>query len=100
MTGQMGDVNPLGNQKPGVVRDPRQPRAARRNAPADKGVARLGLPGRRPEQEGAQESAARIADQVLEVFSDRVAQPQVVMLRDQALEDRPFVGLCIHRADR
>ena len=82
-----------------VIRDNNPARRAE-NAPADKGVARLGLPDRRPEQQGAQESAARIADQVLEVFSDRVAQPQVVMLRDQALEDRPFVGLCIHRVDR
>ena len=100
MTSQMGNANPRRNHKSGVVGDPRETRSTRLSVPSDKRVTRLCFPGRRTEEQRAQEPALRIADQILEVLPDRVAQAQVVMLGDEALEDHKLIGIFADATDR
>ena len=100
MTSQMGNANPRRNHKSGVGGDPRETLSTRLSVPSDKGVTRLCFPGRRTEEQPAQEPALRIADQILELLPDRVAQAQVVMLGDEALEDHKLIGIFADATDR
>ena len=100
MTGQIPKVDPFRNQKPSVVGDVPKVGLAGFTVPSDKRVTRLCFPGSRTEEQRPQESSVKIADQILEILPDRVAQPQVVMLSDEALEAQTFIGVLVDGNDR
>lgn len=80
-----------------IVRQQRQAAAAGARVPADEGVTRGGLPRGRAEQHTGQRTPVTVADQILQIGAHGVAQTQIVVARNQTVEQ---LGVCGARRGR
>src|SRR5258705_13770862 len=91
MRRQVRHAHPRQDQKPRLVRDVPQMARALRRGPTEERVARRQMPRRARPQETADRSLAR-DDQILEVLTDGLAGPEVVMVSDERIDERLVIG--------
>ena len=86
MAGQMRDLHPGRNEEARVVRQALQVAFARGAVPADEGVAVRALPRRRTEQHTGHRASVPVPHEVADILADRVALSEVVLVRQQSME--------------
>ncbi len=86
MTGQMRHTHPRQNQKARIIRQPLQIAFPRRSLPADETVTVRAFPSCRPEQQAGQQPALTITDEIPEIFADGGTVSQIMMIREQTIE--------------
>ncbi len=93
MAGQMRHTHPGQDEKAGIVGHEVEVGGSGVRLPADKGVARSGFPGGGTEEEAGQILPGAIPHQVLEMFTDRSGEPEVVMVAQVISHTTGFVGM-------
>jgi len=88
MARQMWHPDPRRDEKTRVVGQAVQVARPRGPIPAEKGVAGRAVPRRGAEQRARHRSALAVADQISEILAHRVAVAQVVIVGQQAVEQR------------
>jgi len=93
MAGQMRHPHPGQDEEAGIVGHEGEVGGSGGRVPANKAVSRCGGPCGGPEEEAGQILSGAIPNQVLEVFSDRSGEPEVVIVVQIISHTTGFVGL-------